>query len=198
MIPTLPQVTQQELEQLSLHYGQPLTRTVDLDAGGRFDPLTKLDRYGEVCMVVRRPNGHLLTMKKTFYPEGAYRLLTGGINHGESIFSALLRETAEETGLDVRVSRFLAIASYRLRNLEQDPVFYSFAFLLDEMSGTLGAVDEDERVEGFREIEPNNLLSLAEALEHLGNHYSPEIAGTWGAWGQFRAVIHRLVWEALS
>src|SRR5689334_2752741 len=110
MLSSLPQSTQNELKQLAQRYGQPLIHTVDLKAEKLFDPLNKDDRYGEVCMVIRRKNGRILTMTKTFYPKGTYRLPTGGINHGESIFNALLRETQEETGLVVEVKRFLAIA----------------------------------------------------------------------------------------
>ena len=68
-------------------------------------------------MVVRRPNGKLITAKKTFYPPGAFRLLTGGVGHGELIAAALLREVAEETGLDVVVRRFLAVIEYQLREM---------------------------------------------------------------------------------
>src|SRR5712692_6307995 len=114
MFPSLPQAIQKELEQLAQAYGQPLVRTVDLANDYLFDPLSKTDRYGEVCIVVRRPNGYLLTMTKVFYPRGMYRLPTGGINHGESILAALLRETTEETGLQVEVCRFLAALAYHL------------------------------------------------------------------------------------
>jgi len=198
MLPSLLQATQAELEQLAQRYGQPLVRTVDLTAKKLFDPLTKRDRYGEVCMVVRRPNGHLLTMTKTFYPTGAYRLPTGGINHGESIFDALLRETHEETGLHVEVRRFLALAAYRVASVSDTPVFYTFAFLLDETGGTLAPIDESERVEGFREVAPDELVGIAEYLEQLHANYDEEIDGNWHDWGEFRAAIHRLVWEALT
>src|SRR5690348_13723723 len=107
MLSYLPQETRVELDMLASSFGQPLERIVDLSTSNYFDPLNKTDRYGEVCMVVRRPNGKLLTMKKTFYPPEGYRLLTGGINHGETILNALLRETQEETGLQVEVERFL-------------------------------------------------------------------------------------------
>src|SRR5260221_385666 len=83
--------------QIAQRYGRPLVRDVDLGVHSMFDPLNRTDRFGEVCMVVRRPDGKLLTMKKTLYPPGAYRLLTGGINHGERVLDALLRETYEET-----------------------------------------------------------------------------------------------------
>lgn len=198
MFPSLPTFVNNELTQLAQRYGQPLVRTVNLGANSYFDPLNKRDRYGEVCMVVRRKNGHLLTAIKTFYPRGAYRLLTGGINYGEPVLDALLRETNEETGLQVEVKRFLAAVAYQLKSDDETPIFYTFAFLLDEVGGTLGALDESERVESFREIEPSELPKMADFLAHLGHQQSEEIDGDLNDWGRFRAVIHRLVWEALS
>lgn len=198
MFPSLPQSVQNEIEQLAERYGQPIVRTADLDAAGLFDPLSKKDRYGEVCMVVRRPNGRLLTMTKTYYPKNSYRLLTGGINHGESILAALLRETQEETSLQVEVKRFLAIAAYRITHLADTPLFYTFALLLDELGGTLTTMDKDEQVDSFLEVEPTELLVLADKLDHLGEQFSNEMNTNWGVWGRFRSVIHRLVYEALQ
>jgi ADP-ribose pyrophosphatase YjhB (NUDIX family) len=198
MLPSLPQDIQNELAQLAQRYGQPLVRTVDLTASKRFDPLSKTDRYGEVCMVIRRKNDRLLTMSKTFYPPNAYRLPTGGINYGEAIFDALLRETQEETGLEVAVRRFLAVAAYRITGLDEQPSFYTFAFLLDELGGSPQAADEDEQIEDFREILPQDLPALASTLAQLGSEDSDAIGGRWSDWGLFRAAIHYLVWEALK
>jgi len=197
MFPYLPQATRDELTELAQRYGEPLVRIVDLNTTNQFDPLNKSDRYGEVCMVIRRPNGRLLTMKKIHYPPKAYRLLTGGINHGESIFAALQREVHEETGLQAEVERFLAVVAYRTTSTGKVPGFYTFAFLLNEVDGTLGAIDEAEQVEAFQEVLPAQLPALADYLEQLKVLYSDERADHWGEWGQFRAVIHRLVSEML-
>lgn len=199
MFSLLPPVIQEEIVQLSQRYGQPLESLVTLPTTKLFDPLNKKDRYGEVCMVVRRKNGRLLTMTKTYYPRGAYRLLTGGINHDEGILAALERETYEETGLQVNINRFLVAAAYCLQD-SNTPRFYTFAFLLDEIGGTLGVIDENEKVEDFREIEPDDLPKIAAFLEHVGdnNEYSKAINGNWRDWGYFRAAIHKLVWEALQ
>jgi NAD+ diphosphatase len=192
-VPQLPPSVEAEIAALAARYGAPRRMVVELE-GPPFDPVGQSDRYGEVCMVVRRPNGRLLTAIKTFYPPGAFRLLTGGVSHGESIGDALLREVAEETGLDVDVRRFLAVIEYRHR--EQH--FATFAFLLDETGGTLGAVDEGEQIAAFREVAVDELPLLAETLAQAPDRYDAEIAGRWRDWGRFRAVVHRVVYDALT
>jgi 8-oxo-dGTP pyrophosphatase MutT (NUDIX family) len=185
-----------EIAELSARYGVPRRVAVELE-GRPFSPLILEDRHGEVCMVVRRPNGKLLTAIKTFYPAGAFRLLTGGVGLREPIATALLREVAEETSLDVRVDRFLAVIEYRLALLHPHP-FASFVFLLDEVGGILHPQDAGERIGSFREIAVAELPSLAEALEHAPDTFDPEIEGSWRDWGHFRAVSHRVVYDALG
>lgn len=197
MFPALPPAVQEELIALAGRFGQPLVRLAELDLPRLFDPLSNPDRYGEVCMVVRRPDGRLITAKKTFYPLNGHRLLTGGIHHGEAVLDALLRETREETGLEVVVRRFLVAVAYHLPGQQERPIFYTFAFLLDEVGETLECMDEDELLEYFREITPDELLERAQFLASLTHGYSPELVAEWEDWGRFRAVIHRLVWEAL-
>jgi NAD+ diphosphatase len=211
-----------EIAVLAARYGEP--RRVDAGLqGAPFDPLILTDRFGEVCMVIRRPNGRLLTAIKTFYPSGAYRLLTGGAKHGEPIEAALLREVEEETGLDVEIRRFLAVIEYHLSPENQEPrtenrlsntqqadtrhtahdtqpgyMFVTFAFLLDEVGGTLGAHDPEERIASFREVEVAELPALAATLNNISAGFDREIGGSWSDWGRFRAVVHRVVHAALS
>ena len=150
-------------------------------------------------MVLRRPSGKLLLSIKTLYPRGAYRLPTGGIDHGEPILDALLRETAEETGLGVEVRRFLAQIAYRpVSAPDGEPIFHTFAFLLDETGGTLGARDEHEQIEEYIEIAPSELRSVADRLERIASAPADVIGGDWADWGRFRAVVHRAVADALE
>jgi ADP-ribose pyrophosphatase YjhB (NUDIX family) len=194
----IPEPLATEVAALVTRYGQPAFVEADLP-DNTFDPLTKTDRFGEVCMVIRRPNGRLLTARKTYYPPTAFRLLTGGIAHGERIEAALLREVEEETSLAVTVSRFLAVIGYRA---PQTPpgmhAFYTFAFLLDERGGTLAVQDPEERVAAFGEVTPGELLAMAETLETIAARHDPEIGGSWHNWGIFRAVVHRVVANALA
>lgn len=184
-----------ELEELARRYGAPQRVHATIDDSFD-DPIRREDRWGEVAMVIRRPNGKLLLSIKTFYPRGAYRLPTGGIHHGEAVLDALVREGHEETGLDLEVRRFLAHIAYRGASGEER-LFHTFAFLLDERGGTLGALDESERIEDWREVEVAELPEVAAFLDDLPTSGTLDIGGDWRAWGKFRAVVHRVVHETL-
>jgi ADP-ribose pyrophosphatase YjhB (NUDIX family) len=186
-----------EIADLAARYGEP--RRVDATIQVFFDPVQNPDRVGEVCMAIRRPNRKLLLSIKTFYPRGAYRLPTGGVAHGERIVDALERETKEETGLETRIRRFLAAITYRSRAAPADPpIFRTFAFLLDEIGGTLGALDPHERIEEYIEIDPWELGTVADRLERVTSAPSADIGGDWADWGRFRAVVHRAVADELG
>jgi 8-oxo-dGTP pyrophosphatase MutT (NUDIX family) len=189
---------QREISELARKYGEPhrLDATIH---DGFDDPIRRKDRFGEVLMAVRRPSGKLLVAIKTFYPRGAYRLPTGGIHHGERIYDALQRETQEETGLDTVVRRFLATIAYHGRSSPNAaPLFHTFAFLLDEVAGTLGAIDKSEEIEDWREIAPAELRTQADLLEHLTTAGKKSIGGSWADWGRFRAIAHRAVADSLE
>ena len=83
----LPLEVTRELDDLERRLGP--TRTLEAAIDDSFkDPIWKRDRYGEVCMVIRRRSGKIPLSIKTFYPRGAYRLPTGGIPLGEGVYEA--------------------------------------------------------------------------------------------------------------
>ncbi len=184
----IPAWHRSEIEHLVAAYGSPRYRHIHLD-DGRFDPLTKIDRVGEVGMVIRRPDGTLITARKTYYPPGVFRLLTGGIGHSERIIEALNREVLEETSLTVRINRFLSMITYQL-DTAVPRFFVSYIFLLDELAGTLQADDPTEQVAEFRSFLPTELPLLAAQLRQLTDQSDPAINGKWSSWGRFRAVMH--------
>lgn len=182
--------TEREVASLAARFGAP--RAVTAAIPDYFeDPVRKPDRCGEVCMVIRRPSGKLLLSIKTFYPRGAYRLPTGGIQPGEGVYDALVREAHEETGLDLVVRRFLARIAYTAE--DDEPLFHTFAFLMDERGGTLGALDETEQIEDWRKVAVHELPAVADFLDDLRTQGTLDIGGDWRAWGKFRAVVHRVV-----
>lgn len=196
--PQLPGEIAAQVAGLASRYGAPAQVIADLP-DHVFDPLTKTDRIGEACMVIRRPSGRLLTFRKDVYPPGVMRLLTGGVKPGEPIEAGLLREVAEETSLDVAVRRFLALIAYRSPHTPPGGVdFLTFAFLLDELGGELLPQDPEERVEAYGEASVSQLYDLADFLERLEPRTDREIGGSWRSWGVFRAVVHRVVADQLG
>jgi ADP-ribose pyrophosphatase YjhB (NUDIX family) len=188
---------EREIAELAARFGEP--RRLEVTIRPSFDPVQKRDRSAEVCMVVRRRNGKVLLSIKTFYPRGAHRLPTGGIHHGERIFDALVRETAEETGLETEIRRFLAAIGYRSTGAPLGPpIFYTFAFLLDEVGGTLETRDTAEQIEEWIEVEPSELGEVADRLDGVTSAESDHIGGDWSDWGHFRAIVHRVVHEELA
>ena len=204
----LPPKIETEIALLATRHGEPRRVSVAL-SGAPFDPLIMTDRFGEVCMVIRRPGGTLLTAIKTFYPPGAYRLLTGGVGHGEPIEAGLLREVDEETGLEVAVRRFLSVIEYHLdteqitNNTEQKHTqygydFVTFVFLLDEVGGMLSPRDPGERIGAFREVEVAELPALAATLDSINVAFDPQLGGSGSDWGRVRAVVHRVGYDLLG
>lgn len=166
-----------EIQSLSDRFGSPKEIEHVLPDVG-FGPVNR-SREAEVAMAIRRPNGRILLHTKEIYPAGVYRLPTGGIERREPIERALLRETREETELEVEVRRFVATLSYlsASRNL----VFRSHLFLLDEVGGKLLEQEPGEGITGWIEADPGELVAAADRLRA-----SP---GSWAAWGAFRALV---------
>jgi 8-oxo-dGTP pyrophosphatase MutT (NUDIX family) len=192
----LPSDLKSESSLLAARYGTPLYVDVTVGSSALW---RKRARRAEVCMVIRRPADRVLTFTKTFYPPDVLRLLTGGVEVGEPVLDALHREVAEETSLTVRVERFLALIAYRPDDIPgADPCFFSFAFLLEPIGGTLAAADPAERVDHFADTPIADLPRIADHLDALPDDHATDLDEPWSDWGHQRAVMHRTVHEALT
>jgi 8-oxo-dGTP pyrophosphatase MutT (NUDIX family) len=187
-----------EIASLTCRFGAARRRTYHLDVQRLFSAVdTRPERVAEVVFAVQRPDGRLLLHTKSFYPSGAWRLPSGSMEAGEGIESALLREAGEETSLQVTVVRFLAIIDYAITTPDEIRDFRTYAFLLREGGGHLAPADLTEGVVAYREVWPGDLPGVAEALESLARA-DDDAARQWADWGRFRAIVHRVVWEALN
>jgi 8-oxo-dGTP pyrophosphatase MutT (NUDIX family) len=140
---------------------------------------------------------------KTFYPNGAYRLPTGGIHEGEQVMETLAREIEEETGLrvgagadQVQVQRCLGVVSYEMdhRSAGRSFAFATYHFLVQMPEhAVLAPRDATEQIGGWQWRRPEELAAVADFLEHIGL-----IDPDWGDWGRFRALSHRFVASCLT
>lgn len=138
----------------------------------------KEDRRGEVVFCVIRPNGKVITVTCEEYPEGIFRIPTGGIGHHEDIIEAVSRETKEELGLKVDILKFLGALKIRFEYEEEHVMFYSYLFVLKEVGGRLLLDASDDEVSEVREADLVELQQIANSLNNL--------EGSWTNWGKFR------------
>jgi len=173
-------------------FGEPIRRAysyqVSADRWHYWESVCR-KRAGEVVLLLRRPNARYVVHSKSFYPQGVYRLLSGGIKPGEDLVAAVTREALEETGLRVNVSRFLAIVDHCFLWHNKSLCFVSYLFLLSEQEGVLRSGDPGESITDFREVSLDGLQQIAKQLEAL----PPD----WRDWGLFRASMHRLAVDLL-
>jgi len=191
-----PLMSHKEIEALLREFGEPRRRNCTMQVSQKTydDWMTKIytgpvSCRGEVIMVIVRPNGKVLLHTKDFYPSGVYRLPSGRVLWEEKVEEALHNEVDEETGLDVRVKRFLGLIEYEFCCHGRTIPFVSYVFHLQELGGDLCCRDHQEGIVGFRETTMAELSSVAEQLEHLVRQ--------WQDWGNFRAIAHRFVEEML-
>ncbi len=148
------------------------------------------NRRGEVVFAMPRPEHLVLLHTKSFYPPESFRLLTGGINMGESVEAGALREIQEETSLDASLARFLGIVEYDFHHENDHVAFVSYVFLTTETAGAPRVLDEHEQIAEFKQLSWDELGRVAERLESL--------SGDWHDWGLFRAIPHRLVVQVIA
>lgn len=198
-----------ELAHLTLRWGAPAIQQVALRVDdpfltGEHQMLASDGRRAEICYVMHRgdPQTGLLLHIKTFYPEGAYRLPTGGIQVGESVLDTLEREIYEETGLylggapdQVKLQRLIGILSYDLLHRTLGPIEFATYFFLVQMppDAELNPQDPHEHIGGWQWCAPAALGEVAAVLAavHTRSH-------TWADWGRFRAAGHRFVADLLA
>ncbi len=195
--PTLADlIDEAEISQLNADYGPGERRRVSLEISGlSFDDWLRIivispNRRGEVVLAIRRPDGQTLLHTKRFYPQGVYRLPSGGVHPDEPVLSSAIRETKEETGLDVIVDRFLGTIEYEFCHAGRQLPFVSYVFLVRANNSRPAVQDPEEQITGFRYVAPQEIRAVAAQLRAL----PPE----WANWGNFRAPSHDMVADVLG
>ncbi len=145
------------------------------------------DRRGEVVMVVPTPEGRVWLHTKEFYPEGLYRLMSGGLDPEEDPINSMQRELVEETGFKAKIDRCLAVITYTVSDNELTVPFVSYIFLTKSVSARPESIDPHEAISDFKAVTMSGLADATHQLRHVTGHFAE--------WGTFRAIAHELVLE---
>jgi ADP-ribose pyrophosphatase YjhB (NUDIX family) len=159
-----------ELHQLSVAYGQPEIRTIEL-TGDEYLFSTRhnrsRNRRGEVVLAIERPEQCVLLHRKSWYEPGVYRLLSGTIDWEEAVDTALERELWEETSLSLGTTHFLGILDCVISYDFREVAFVSYIFHLSRTEGMLELPIDSEDISDFRDVAIAELPAVAENLRNV-------------------------------
>jgi 8-oxo-dGTP pyrophosphatase MutT (NUDIX family) len=99
-----------EIRRLEARFGRPREAVLSYAIlRGEFDFIRSTQRKGRAHDVTAfvLHDDRLAVIQKPSYPDGAWRVPSGGIGDGEPFEEGMAREVLEETGLSVRMSRYL-------------------------------------------------------------------------------------------
>lgn len=146
--------------------------------------------HSEVVMVLPRPGEKILTLTKSFYPQGTYNLPSGGIEPGERPQLAFVREVAEEIGLGVALSRRIGRIEHHCVFGDESLHFVSHVLLGSESDGPARPHDAEEQISGYLDASVSDLRRFAEHLRSL--------TGRWAGFGRFRATALDFVADCVA
>lgn len=114
-------------------------------------------------------DGRVVVIKKPMYPPGAYRAPSGGIDPGEQFEMGALREALEETGLTIKLERYLIRARVQFSHQARLINWTSHVFTATRISGELQPIDTHEIAEA-RLASPSELMGeIRDALLKSGS-----------------------------
>lgn len=111
-------------------------------------------------IVILYPDGQIVLVKRKYDPyKGQWALPGGGVEIGETVEQAAIREAKEETGLDVRLVRLAGVYSEPDRDPRGHVV--SIVYLADPVGGELRAASDASAV-----IKTGDYSELTLAFDH--------------------------------
>lgn len=142
-----------DVSELEARLGPPVHRemTYEIDAF-EFDMVEGSmynGRAHDVTMFIRKKDdpSSFVVIRKPFFPPEAFRAPSGAANRGETLEHGAVRESKEETGLDVELTRYLARINARFTSEDRVIDWTSHIFEAQELSGKLDPIDTHEIAE---------------------------------------------------
>ncbi len=145
------------------------------------------DRRGEVVFCVVRPTGKIILITCEEYPQGIYRVPTGGIKYGEDIIDAVYRETKEELGLKTEISDFAGVLKIKFTASGDYEMFYSYLFVLNEIGGRLLEDASDDEISQVKEADVEDFQEVLDLLKKMEK--------PWLDWGKFRYETSKAIFN---
>lgn len=154
-------LTEEELDEVERHRGR-----------GRAHDVSLVILDGEKLAVIRKKG----------YPEGAFRIPSGGIHPEESFVDGAMREALEETGLSVRIEDYLLQVHARFVRGPRAAMWTTHVMLARVTGGALAPLDSGE-------VESARYVGWAELVEEV----NPRLRGSGLGGLEYRARLHEKI-----
>ena len=145
----LNDIKDEEMQRLIDRFGEPAERRFSAEFLGFECQLVKQTRakgrlHDITCFIRDGDDNYVVIQKHQYANSGIYRAPSGGANDGESLEVAAHREMYEETGLEVRLLRFVLDMYLDIVCSTETIPWRSLVFLAEPIGGTMKPIDTYE------------------------------------------------------
>jgi len=144
---------QDDVAEMEARLGKPAVRdmTYEIDPS-EFDMVESSmykGRAHDVTMFIRKKDdpSSIVVIRKPFFPPRVFRAPSGAANNGESLESGAVRESKEETGLDVELTCYVARINVKFTADGRVIEWTSHILEAGQVSGEIDPVDTHEIAE---------------------------------------------------
>ncbi len=143
-------------------------------------------RLHDVTLFIFNPAGQIALIRKHNYPPGIWRAPGGGVDPGEELAAGAAREALEETGLSVRITRYLLRVHVTFTDGDREQPWTTHV-VLAEADGEPATRD------------PGEISAVAwGSLDELSGPIATAMLATPRGLFTYRAALHRAVAERLK
>lgn len=143
-----------DIDELEARFGQPVPCTWEFNIGPDEHDMVRnsmrRERAHDITLFIRKSDDlqRVAVIRKPFFPPPVFRAPSGGADPGEPLENAAIREGREETGLDIRLTRYLARIRVTFTSELRAPIQWtSYVVEAIEAGGVLAPIDTAEIAE---------------------------------------------------